>query len=84
MPPTRVAKVDSAPRIASKPSTGLTVDQLRTLERGFEKAYKRGNIDRLMQLFSVNARSNGQESAVGIRRDYVELFRSSAKRDFHC
>lgn len=88
-PPSQVAKLDPAPRIESAPNPtanpganqAVTVDQLRMLERGFETAYKSGNIDRLTQLFAVNAQSNSQNSSAGIRSDYVELFNNTQKRD---
>jgi len=60
--------------------SGLSVNLLRQLEGSFSNAYQAGNIDRFMQLFSVNAQTNSQDSLVGIRQEYLDLFRSTRSR----
>lgn len=70
-----------APRAAMPPQkSGLNTSLLRQFERGFERAYQSGQLDRLMQMFSVNASTNNQESPVAIRRDYADLFKSTRSR----
>jgi len=66
--------------ISSPTQSGLSVNLLRQLENSFSNAYQGGKIDRFMQLFSVNAQTNNQDSLVGIRREYVELFNSTRSR----
>jgi len=62
------------------PRAGLNESLLQQLQQSFENAYQGGKIDRFMQLFSVNARTNSQDSLVGIRQEYVELFNTTRSR----
>jgi len=66
--------------ISPTPKPGLNVSLLQQLEHSFENAYQGGKIDRFMQLFSVNAQTNNQDSLVGIRREYNDLFKSTRSR----
>ena len=54
----------------ARPSTN---DLNRTLEN-FASAYKEGNIERFMALFSPGASTNDRSTLQGIRGDYVDLF----------
>ncbi|NOZ53732.1 MAG: AAA family ATPase [Gammaproteobacteria bacterium] len=54
--------------------------ELKNLLADFVQYYEAGNVDKLMQLFASNARTNDRSNLAGIRKDHVDLFQSSAVR----
>lgn len=76
--PTEVPAPVSPPAEAPVPA-GLTIsDAARVLDQ-FSSSYQLGDIDRFMQLFSDDARSEGGRKAQ-IRKDYEQLFDSTQAR----
>lgn len=58
----------------------MTKGELDRVVNQFTKSYNAGDINRLMALFDENARTNDQQSKLGIKADYAELFNNTKYR----
>jgi len=54
--------------------------ELKTLLGDFARYYEAGDVNKLMGLFAVNARTNDRSTLSGIRQDHVDLFNSTDVR----
>ncbi|NOZ53850.1 MAG: hypothetical protein GXP08_12080 [Gammaproteobacteria bacterium] len=61
-------------------SLALTKVDLKNLVSRFVSYYEKGDLVRLIKLFSDNAETNGQNTIAGIRKDYKGLFNSTSRR----
>jgi hypothetical protein len=58
-----------------------TKEELRNLLQNFVTSYNRGNVDKLMALFSQEARTNDRTDISQIRSDYEQLFQTTKSRE---
>jgi len=58
----------------------MTKGELDRVVKQFTKSYNAGDINRLMALFAENASTNDQQSKLGIKADYAELFNNTKTR----
>ncbi len=66
---------------ATRPSMlQLTRGELDQIVTQFAHSYNKGDINRLMALFAENAITNDQNSKLGIKADYAELFNNTKTR----
>ncbi len=61
-------------RVGATPAEMLVIEELDGLIERYTNAYRRGDLDSLMALFSADARGKNGSSRDGIRRDYGTLF----------
>ena len=78
------AQSSTSPAIDTKTeavqSANLTGDDLQNLVSKFAKTYANADIEGMMSLFADNAKTNDQTSVSGIRKDYMDLFKSTTTR----
>jgi putative secretion ATPase (PEP-CTERM system associated) len=70
----------AAAQPAAVTQADITAEDLQNLISRFAQTYANGDIDGLMSLFDDNAKTNDQNTAAGIRKDYMELFQGTATR----
>jgi hypothetical protein len=58
-----------------------TKEELRNLLQDFVTSYNRGDLDKLMALFSQEARTNDRTNISQIRSDYEQLFQTTKSRE---
>lgn len=58
-----------------------TKEELRNLLQSFVTSYNRGDVDKLMALFSQEARTNDRTNILQIRSDYEQLFKTTKSRE---
>lgn len=72
---------DSAPRPAVEPRrTAPTSQQANATLQRLTRAYERGDLDALVELFAANARVNGGQGTAFIRQDYQTFFAQTPER----
>ncbi|MFV2055528.1 MAG: XrtA/PEP-CTERM system-associated ATPase [Thiohalomonadales bacterium] len=80
----QVASVDISPRLSPQAQAGgqppIKTSDLENVLTEFSRAYQAGDINKLTDLFALDARTNSQTSVVGIRTDYLDLFQATAFR----
>lgn len=74
-------KVDNSRFNKNNDEVFLTKGELDKVLSQFTLYYNKGDINRLMTLFSVNASTNDQHSKLGIKADYNELFANTDTRN---
>ncbi|MCK4587589.1 MAG: hypothetical protein KAU29_09610, partial [Gammaproteobacteria bacterium] len=62
------------------PRARASVGELNQTLENFSSAYKEGNIEQFMVLFSPDASTNDRSTLQGIRGDYVDLFSGTESR----
>jgi len=67
-------------RLTSTEGIVMTKGELDRVVKQFTKSYNAGDINRLMALFAENASTNDQQSKLGIKADYAELFSNTKSR----
>ena len=66
--------------VKPKAASTITKSQLTSLVNNFVASYEAGNVDKVMDLFASDARTNNRTNAKEIQSDYVELFKSTTAR----
>ena len=59
----------------------MTKGELDNVISQFARSYNAGDINRLMALFTDNAKTNDQKNKIGIKSDYATLFNNTQKRN---
>lgn len=83
VPQTQAAPAETVAKITSptdKPAR-MTEQELNQFIGRFVDAYQKGDINKVMNLFANNARTNNRTTSDGIRADYVDLFKSTSFRE---
>jgi len=57
-----------------------STDELKQVLENFARAYRAGDIEQFMALFTLDAKTNDHSTLQGIRDDYVELFTGTGSR----
>ena len=80
LPATNIAS--ASPRAAAEQRTPdkITVGELSAMLRTFIAGYETGDLNRFMGLFAEEARTNERKNRAQIRKDYENLFLSTAMR----
>lgn len=72
-PTIKSSLIPGQPKVSNRDLNGLLSQ--------FSSAYKTGNLDEIMSVFAPNARTNNQTSPSGIRKDYIDLFKTTRARN---
>ena len=60
----------------------LNAEKLSAVVRDFVRYYDAGNLDKFIQLFAEDAKTDDRENRSGIREDYADAFNLTVKRKF--